>query len=133
MDIRAEVDELVRQFVDDLEELVRKAALASVAEALESGTAVSSSPSPRRSPSKRSSATKKRSRSAPRSKAGKEKLAREIVDYVTENPGAKMEDMKAAIGEETKFLRPIVNKLLANGHIRKTGERRATRYFPKGS
>jgi len=146
VDIRAEVDELVRQFVDDLEQLVRRAALESVAEALEAEPVASPTPAKSRPakaksrpakaksrPAKaksRPAKAKSRRRAAPRSKAGKEQLARALVDYVTEHPSAKMEDIKVAIGEETLILRPIVNKLIKNGHLRKEGERRATRYFP---
>jgi hypothetical protein len=128
VDIRAEVNELVRQFVDDLEQLVRRAALEAVTDALEAEPVASPAPTTSRPANEK----KPRRRAAPRSKAGKEQLARALVDHVTEHPGAKMEEMKVAVGEETKILRPIVNKLLENGHLRKEGERRATRYFPGG-
>ena len=129
VDIRSEIDVLVRKFVDDLEDLVRRAALESVTQALEGGPAAAP-PKPAR-PAKTKTAKKRatRRRAAPRSKAGKEQLARAMVDYLKANPGSKMEDIKVAVGEETRILRPIANKMLKNGHLRKEGEKRATRYY----
>jgi DNA-binding NtrC family response regulator len=126
VDIRAEVDALVRQFVDDLEQLVRRAALEAVKEALEAEPTGSAAAGPATRPA----GGAPRRRRARRSKAGREELARALVEHIGAHPGAKMEDIKEALGEETKTLRPIVNRLLSDGQLRKEGERRATRYFP---
>ncbi len=51
--------------------------------------------------------------------------------YVAKNPGLGIEAIGKALATPTKDLALPVKKLLATGKIKVTGEKRATRYFPK--
>ena len=52
--------------------------------------------------------------------------------YIAKNPGQGIEAIGKALATPTKDLALPVKKLLATGKIKVTGEKRATRYFPKG-
>jgi hypothetical protein len=137
-DIRDEIDERVRLFVGDLEELIRQAALEAVQEALGQETAAPAAAPAKRSRAsgggKRKSAGGKKKAASKRSSsaASRQKLIDELYEHVEKNPGAKMEEIRDALGAPTKVLRPLANRLLKEEVIRKEGERRATRYFPAG-
>jgi predicted component of type VI protein secretion system len=52
--------------------------------------------------------------------------------YIAKNPGLGIEAIGKALAIPTKDLALPVKKLLSSGKIKVTGEKRATRYFPKG-
>ncbi len=56
-----------------------------------------------------------------------------LATYIKNNPGERIERIAMSLGEPTRDLALPVKKLLASKRIRKTGVRRATRYYPKAS
>ncbi|HJL14127.1 MAG TPA: hypothetical protein RMH99_00655 [Sandaracinaceae bacterium LLY-WYZ-13_1] len=140
---RDELEARVERFVDDIEALVRRATVEVVQEAFTAGGEpgkTSGEPEvPRRRPKPRrgssSARRKSRARYAPRTAktAGeKARLEKAMVDFIAANPGAKMQDLSAAIGRRSEVLQPLMRRLLASGAVRKTGERNRTQYFPAG-
>lgn len=125
-DIRRRVD----AFVDELTELVRRAALEAVEEALAGasggrrgrGTRVAAAGTTRRG-----RARGKGERRSPKALAA---TAARLASHVAANPGQRIEEIGKALGTPTRELALPVQKLLKAGEIKRKGERRATRYFP---
>ncbi len=53
-----------------------------------------------------------------------------IHGYVNDLPGSKAEQIGAALGLNAVEMRVPIAKLLDEAKIKKTGQRRATKYFP---
>ena len=128
--IRARVD----AFAAELEELIGRAALEAVSQALGVG---SSSSAPPRAATFRASAQSAPARVRATRKKGQKRspdeLARvdaAILAFVKENPGQGAEQMGKSIGIPTVDLRLRVGKLLEQGALKKKGQKRATKYFP---
>ena len=132
-DTREEIESLVRSFVDELDSLVRKAALESVREALgEANTTGRRRAAPARARGRKKKKTTRKKRGRRRSRESTEKLAESLLDYLSKNPGSRMEQIREGMGVPTRTLRAVANKLIAQGSLRKKGEKRSTEYYVKG-
>jgi hypothetical protein len=67
-----------------------------------------------------------------RTPAQLEKLTAKTLATITANPGLGSEAIAKIMKTTTKDLRPSILSLTADKAIRMKGERRATKYFPKG-
>ncbi len=128
--IRARVD----AFVADLTDLIHQAILDNVQAAL--GQAIPSA-APRR-PGRPKGRVSAPAASAP-TKRGKKRggkrtaseladMADKLVSFVEKNPGSSIEEIGRGIAIPTKELALPVKKLLAEGRLKKKGQKRATRY-----
>lgn len=130
-DINKQIEDRIRAFADELNDLVRQAALDAVSQALGVAGARrptrAAAPAPRATKARGRAGAGRRGRRSPQQMAG---TMTEIRDFVTANPGARMEHMTRSLGQPAARLRSLVNKLLGQGAIRKTGEKRATQYYP---
>lgn len=129
-DLRSRVD----AFVADLTEIIHRAALESVQEAI-AGTIGTSAPSRRRSGRPRKTAKKATGRPSRggrvrRSSEDLEQLSGAFLAYVQANPGQRLEEIGAGMGTDTKELKRPVQLLLESGSVRTEGQRRGTKYFP---
>ncbi|MFW5875109.1 MAG: hypothetical protein ACOCXM_00100 [Myxococcota bacterium] len=124
-DINEQIEERIRAFAAELNDLVRRAALESVHNAL--GGGASTTASARAATTRAGRGAGAQGRRSPRQMAGTIDAVRE---FVANNPGARMEQMTAALGQPAARLRGPVNKLIEQGIVRKTGEKRATKYYP---
>ena len=71
-----------------------------------------------------------RSERAPRrSTEETELLTHAIQSFVRSNEGCAMSGIVAELDRSANQIRPLINEMLADGVLRKTGERRGTRYF----
>jgi hypothetical protein len=52
-----------------------------------------------------------------------------VLEHLVLNPGSRSEQIAAALGTDTKALRPALQKLKAEGQARTEGKGRATSYF----
>lgn len=153
-DIDSEIQGLVEQFVEDMSKLLKLSALEAVRDALgdATGTAPTRRTTKRRSTKRRATkkrstkkrATKKRStkaagakktgrRGRPRrqSDAVLERLSKRVTDHVKKNPGSRLEEISKALKTPSKDLKRPVSDLLESKALRKTGEKRGTKYFAK--
>jgi hypothetical protein len=140
-EIRARID----AFAAELGTLVRQSAVDAVRGALGDGTA------PRRRgpgrPRKLATAGRRgpgrppKASKPPRGRRGRpSRLSPEVVAktaelvyaHVQANPGQRMEEISAALGIPTSDLTRATTALLAQGKVRREGERRGTRYFAGG-
>ncbi|MGE0325379.1 MAG: DNA-binding protein [Polyangiaceae bacterium] len=125
--IRARVD----AFVADLTDLIHQSILENIQSAL--GQALPAAPRRPGRP-KAPAATA----AAPTNKAGKRggkrtaaelaEMADKLVEFVRSNPGTSIEEIGKGIAIPTKELALPVKKLLAEGRLKKKGQKRATRY-----
>jgi hypothetical protein len=115
-DFQIELSQAVGKFVSQISTLARQVAIDSLERAL-GGTSTSPTSNRARSRNRRSD----RTRGA---------LAASFVEFVTKNPGMRMEQINAKLGTTTHDLAGPVRKLLADGEIKRKGHRRSTTYFP---
>ena len=129
--IDQEIKACVDSFVSEVSQLVRRAAVEAVADALGQGAgrpAKKASKAPSR-PSRASSKAGKRVR---RSAKDLEKLAAQVLEQVTKNPGRRLGEIAKSLRADTKDVRRPAFDLVASGKLRTEGERGGTRYFPGG-
>jgi hypothetical protein len=141
-ELRSRVD----AFVSELSELVRRAALEAVADALKKGEPVVS---PARRVGRPAKAAVEEKKIAPRARGGKapaakaapkrkvgEKRSPQLLAQITEqvynhikaNPGQGVEQIAKSLNTATKELTLPIRKLLNDKKISSKGQKRATRY-----
>lgn len=126
----------VETFVADLTELIHQAILENIQQALgpaaaaprrvgrpkgssNKATAVSAAPGPKRAGKRRG---------GKRTAAELADMAGQLLSFVESNPGSNIEEIGRGTGIPTKDLALPVKKLLADGKLKKKGQKRATRY-----
>ncbi|GAB4215664.1 MAG: hypothetical protein OHK0013_41440 [Sandaracinaceae bacterium] len=146
MSSRDAIDARVREFVADLEKLVRAAVLEVVQQAIDSQGGSAEASKARAKPAPKSS-TKggaptaasatpvapvgaKRAKGQKRSPAELKALEAKLDAWVSANPGRRIEEIGKALSIPTSDLSRPMKKLINAGKVRTTGSRRATRYFP---
>ncbi|MBK7580407.1 MAG: hypothetical protein IPI67_09405 [Myxococcales bacterium] len=117
--LRARID----AFVADIGELVRRAALDAVSEAL--GGARTRQPATTRP----KAGGKRRGRGAKRSASELETLSAAIARRVAEHPGEGAREIAAALELTSKDLVLPMKKLVETGVLTTKGQKRATKYF----
>lgn len=113
--IRTRVDAFVREIAD----LVRRAALEAVSDAL--------GPPPK--PVRDKPMSKTLARGNKRSSSELDSLASRIVRHVADQPGSGAREIAKALGVATKDLVLPTKKLVASGELTTKGQKRATKYF----
>lgn len=58
--------------------------------------------------------------------------ADELLDYITRNPGQRMEAMARDMNATTQELTLPIKKLISSGKVWTEGQKRATAYYPAG-
>lgn len=115
-DFQRLINQRIEEFVADITELARKHAVQTLADALQIPTAGPS--------------TAERGGRRKRSPAELERQKEDLLGFLEENPGAKMQDIAAEFGVTPRSLTLPMKKLIADGAVRSEGQRRATRYYP---
>jgi hypothetical protein len=141
MSISDQIQQRIESFVSELEALVRQAALEAVQQAL-GGAGSAARVTVKAAPAKVSAAPAPKAAAAPAAKRGSRKkgekrapaeiaaLTAKLGAYVKAHPGQGIEAIAKGMGRPTSELTLSINKLLATKSIKKTGEKRATKYFP---
>lgn len=113
--IQARLDESVEEFIGKLQTVVGEIAADAIKQRL----------TPQRK-KRRGSATQYRT------SAEVSSLADALYDQICAHPGETMMVLSKAVGEKSGALALPVRKLLADGRVKKAGQRADTRYFPVG-
>jgi hypothetical protein len=138
MTINDQIRTRITAFAAELEALVRAAAVESVRNAL-GGSAHTTVHTPAVVHAPSNLTAKPAGRPASRKSGGGGKRDPKVLaatveraaEWVKANPGKGVEAMSAALKVSTKDLALPVIKLLDSKRIKKTGVKRATKYFPK--
>lgn len=119
MDFQSEMNRAVSEFVAQVTELARRAAIESLGSAL----------------GQTSGRTRRNTASgrlgAKRSTTDLDRLRDQLVAFVTKHPGLRIEQINKQLGTTTKELALPIRKLVAEGTIKTKGQRRSTTYFAK--
>ncbi|QDU83286.1 hypothetical protein Pla163_03840 [Planctomycetes bacterium Pla163] len=144
--IDAQIQERVESFVADLTDLIHAAAVAAVQEAI-TGAGLGGTPArttKKRASKKRASkkrSTKKRTAKKAGKKTGKKRgrpaaapngpAMDKILTFVKANPGSAVGAIVAGTRVPSAAAKKAVAHMLDAGSLRKTGQRRGTKYFAK--
>jgi hypothetical protein len=120
-----EIRARVEAFVSDISDLIRRAALETVKEAL------SSPARPLRAPRLPAPARKKASDRGRRSAGELAKTQARLLAQVTAKPGQRIDQIAKELGLSTKELALPARKLIADKAIATKGQKRATTYWVK--
>jgi len=121
-DNERELRSLVDAFVSEISARVRQATLDSLRQALEG----SAGPAPRRAHVSGPATPGRRGR---KPSAASVRAAADLEAYVRSHPGLRLEQVAAALGQDTQGLKGPAARLVRDGILRTEGRRRGTRYF----
>jgi hypothetical protein len=128
----SQIQDHIQSFVEELTLLIKRAAVQSVAEALNEGGGRRGPGRPRGAArSSGAPAGASRRKGAKRDPQELEALTEKLNGYVKAHGGQRIEQIAQGMGTSTKELALPAKKLLATKKIRTTGTRRATKYFAK--
>lgn len=134
-DINSEIQARIEAFAEELSGLVKEAAVEAVQEALAGATNGTRAngrrkPAARKKAAKRATAAKRKTRGRRRrqSEAQVTKLANKVLSHVTSNDGERIDQIAAALGVATADLKAPVALLMDEKKVRRTGQRRGTKY-----
>jgi len=136
--INQQIEARVQQFVTEVSGLVRESALTAVRDALSGGSAPARrSPGrlkgagrgPGRPPNSAMSVRRGSSgRRARRSSADVEATAQKMLAYVKANDGKRLDEIAKALGTDTATLTRPSQMLLESKAVKRSGQRRGTKY-----
>ena len=136
MSIHDQIHARIEAFSRELEELVRTTAIDAVRTSLGDGRPTAPRPTPKPTTAKptatsaaRTPLSFKRKKGAKRSPEQLAAIDSAIVGYVKSNAGKRIEDMGKSLGVPTNDLKLRVALLVQKKALRKTGVKRATKYF----
>ncbi|WP_428266837.1 DNA-binding protein [Haliangium sp.] len=126
-DFQSEINARVDAFVADITEMARQAAHEALSSAL--AQAGASSGGARRA----AAVPRARGKGAKRTPEELASMADSFLEYISTQPGQRMEQISKALGYTTTELNLPVKKLLQANKIRVEGQKRATQYYPAES
>jgi hypothetical protein len=127
--IQEQIRDRIEDFLTELDGLIRQAAIASVAQALQ-GRGAAAPRAPRTVAAQAVAGSRRRRKGQKRDPNELEQLTARLLAHVAKNKGQRIEEIGKAMGTTTKELALPAKKLIAAKKIRTTGTRRATKYFP---
>src|SRR5437867_2084937 len=116
--IETQIKNSIAEFVQELDLLVRKSTLDSLRSVLEGRAA---------------RARRGRPPGRPAGTGSSNGLATRIGSHVRANPGQTVGQVAQAVGGSPAAVKKAIKSMLAEKQIRKTGQKRGTRYFPPGA
>ena len=120
--LQNDIQRLVDDFVSQVTELARRAAMDTLESALGKSGARGATGGPR--------VSRARGRGAKRTPEELEKMQADFVTFVSKNPGLRIEQINKQLGTTTKDLALPIRKLIADGSLKVKGKKRSTTYFP---
>lgn len=132
--IRTRIDE----FLSSISHLVRQAAVEAVKDALGATDGKLATPA-RRGPGRPRKIQASAARAPKAARSGKrarrspedvERVAGEVLAYVNDHPGERLEEIGRGLKVDTAGLKRPIQVLIATGRLRTTGQKRGTKYLP---
>jgi hypothetical protein len=131
-DVDNQIREQIEAFVNDLNQLVRQAALEAVAVALGGEEAAAGARVSRSSRAPARGLPRGRGKGAKRTAEELEGTRESVLDYVRRNPGQGVEQIAKSLNVPSRDLVLPIRKLVADGQLSTKGQKRATKYFSGG-
>lgn len=135
MSVQHEIQTRIASFVVELEQLVRRAAIEAVSDALGPTTGRSASTAAalgrESTPAAATQAPSRRRKGAKRDPKAIDALTERLAAFIKANAGKRVEEIGRALSTPTKELALPIVRLLANKTIKKSGQKRSTKYFPR--
>ena len=128
-DIESELRSLVESFVSEISRRVRQATLEATLDSLRQAIEGGASPRTRASSARSVAAPGTPGRRGRKPSAASVQAAADLQAYVQGHPGLRLEEIGAALGQDTKGLKGPAARLVRDGILRTEGRRRGTRYF----
>jgi hypothetical protein len=132
-DLNTQISKLVSEFVDNVTALARRAAVDTLTGALDDragggggrrrGVALAGVDLTK---------LERRGKGAKRSSSQLDRLQSRVMEFVSANPGMRIEQINKELGTSTRDLQLPIRKLIASGSLKSKGEKRATTYFVGG-
>ncbi|MFN0251832.1 MAG: hypothetical protein ACKV2T_33455 [Kofleriaceae bacterium] len=119
--LNSDIQRLVDEFVAQVTELARRAAMDTLENALGRGG---------RGVVGGLRLGRGRGRGAKRTGDELDKLSDEFLAFVTKNPGLRIEQINKQLNTTTKDLALPIRKMIADGTLKVKGKKRSTAYFP---
>lgn len=120
--LQSDIQRLVDEFVAQVTELARRAAMDTLENALGRGGRAGAAGALR--------IGRGRGRGAKRTGEELEKLSEDFLAFVHKNPGLRIEQINKQLGTSTKDLALPIRKMIADGTLKVKGKKRSTAYFP---
>jgi hypothetical protein len=130
-DFQTEMNRTVQDFVAQISELARRAALNTLVSAFHSmGGRRSGAAAPLTALTGNGRVGRPRGgRGAKRTSADLEALSQQFASFVKSNPGLRIEQINKELGTSTKDLALPIRKLVSTGVVSTKGKKRSTTYF----
>lgn len=119
----AQIKNRIQEFVSELDKLVRRSALEAVRGVLENGSAPA-----RRGPGRPAGSGRGPGRPRGAGSAKVDEVAQAIQAHVASNDGQSVSEIAGAIRAPLPVAKKAIIQLLAAGGIKKSGQRRGTKY-----
>lgn len=132
-DLDVRLQSRISDFVEEINDLVREAAVEAVQEALTEGKGRARRSPTRKATKARKTATKKRGKRVRRSGAQVDALAARALTAIKRKSGRRLGEIAKELRVATKDVRRPVQTLLDEKKVKTTGQRGGTRYFPGGA
>jgi hypothetical protein len=133
-DLNSQISKLVSEFVDNVTALARRAAVDTLTSSLDDRGGGGGGGGRRRSAGSIAVVgdvlkAERRGKGAKRSSSQLDRLQSRVMEFVTANPGMRIEQINKELGTSTRDLQLPIRKLIATGSLKSKGEKRATTYF----
>jgi hypothetical protein len=135
-DLSDQISKLVDEFVSQVAQLARKAAMDTLSSALGGAVPALGNGAGRGGRGRgrlgriAAPAASRLPKGAKRPPGEISQLKDRVFDHITSNPGQRIEQINKELGTSTRELSLPLKKLIGDGAVRTEGEKRATTYFP---
>jgi len=135
-DFQTEMNRTVQEFVAQISELARRAAIDTLESAFGAGAGAARGSTGAGPVTRAPTAAPVRAgrppggRGAKRTQEDLDALSNQLASFVKSNPGLRVEQINKQLGTSTKDLALPIRKLLADSVITSKGQKRSTTYFP---
>jgi hypothetical protein len=120
--LQSDIQRLVDSFVAQITELANRAAIEGLQQAVGRASGGKGAA--------RLSLGRGRGRGQKRTSDELERTSDDLINFVTKNPGLRIEQINKQMGTTTKDLALPIRKMLADGTLKSKGKKRSTTYFP---
>ena len=129
--LNSEIRNRIDAFAEELAGLVRQAAFESLHEALGADGGQIGRRRPGRPKGTRRKTGARRGRPGRPPSAATEALTPKVLAHVKANDGASVSEIASALKKQSAAVKPAIARLLAEKKLRKTGQRRGTKYHAR--